>query len=204
MLQYPCVQRRAQAELDSVLGPDCLPTFEDMPALPYLSAIVKECHRWEVTVPFAMPHMLTENDEYRGYFLPSGIMVIPNSWYAYPFRSTGDMLAVLRLIMRLNRAICNDPAVYPDPSVFNPDRFIKDGKIDPAVQDPEMAVFGYGRRIWFVFLFGACKNDSINRRTEALEAGLPMHSLGSLPATSSHLSILQRLWTVMAGQLNPK
>ncbi|KZP29745.1 cytochrome P450 [Athelia psychrophila] len=124
MLQYPLVQKRAQAELDRVLGPDHLPTFNDMPALPYLSAIVKECHRWEVTVPFAVPHMLTEDDEYRGWLLPSGIMVIPNSW-----------------------AILNDPAVYPEPSVFNPERFLKDGKIDPDMQDPELAAFGYGRRI---------------------------------------------------------
>ncbi|KZP29735.1 cytochrome P450, partial [Athelia psychrophila] len=53
MLQYPSVQRRAQAELDSVLGPDRLPTFGDMPALPYLSAVMKECHRWEVVLPLA-------------------------------------------------------------------------------------------------------------------------------------------------------
>ncbi|KZP27197.1 cytochrome P450 [Athelia psychrophila] len=124
MIQYLAVQRRAQAELDSVLGPDRLPTFDDMPALPYLSAITKECHRWEVVLPLAVPHMLTADDEYRGWLLPSGTLVIPNSW-----------------------AIFNDPTVCPDTSVFNPERFLKDGKIDPAVQDPQMAVFGYGRRI---------------------------------------------------------
>ncbi|KZP06538.1 cytochrome P450 [Athelia psychrophila] len=132
MIQYPAVQRRAQAELDSVLGPDRLPTFDDMPALPYLSAITKECHCWEVVLPLAVPHMLAADDEYRGWLLPSGTLVIPNS---------------------LNRAILNDPTVYPDPSVFNPERFLKSEKIDPEVQDPQMAVFGYGRRIWFVFLF---------------------------------------------------
>ncbi|KZP04234.1 cytochrome P450 [Athelia psychrophila] len=124
MIQYPAVQRRAQAELDSVLGPDRLPTFDDIPSLPYLSAILKECHRWEVVLPFAIPHMLTADDEYRGWHLPSGTLVIPNSW-----------------------AILNDPTVYPDPSVFNPERFLRDGKIDPEVQDPQVAVFGYGRRI---------------------------------------------------------
>lgn len=82
MVQYPAVQQRAQAELDRVLGPDRLPTFDDMSALPYLSAIIKECHRWEVVFPFAIPHMLTEDDEYKGWHLPSGTLVIPNSWYA--------------------------------------------------------------------------------------------------------------------------
>ncbi|KZP16295.1 cytochrome P450 [Athelia psychrophila] len=64
MIQYHTVQRRAQAELDSVLGPDRLATFEDMPALPYLSAIIKECHSCEVVLPFAAPHMLTADDDY--------------------------------------------------------------------------------------------------------------------------------------------
>jgi hypothetical protein len=33
------------------------------------------------------------------------------------------------------------------PQEFNPDRYLdQDGNIDPAVLDPEMAAFGYGRR----------------------------------------------------------
>ncbi len=30
---------------------------------------------------------------------------------------------------------------------FNPDRFMKDGEINPEVRDPATAAFGYGRRI---------------------------------------------------------
>ena len=30
---------------------------------------------------------------------------------------------------------------------FNPDRFLKGGKLDPDVQDPTVAAFGFGRRI---------------------------------------------------------
>lgn len=81
-MKYPEVQRKAQKELDTVLGPNRLPTFEDMAALPYLTAIMKECHRWEPTVPLAIPHLLTEDDVYNGYFLPKGTLVVPNSWYA--------------------------------------------------------------------------------------------------------------------------
>jgi cytochrome P450 len=36
--------------------------------------------------------------------------------------------------------------MYPDPFSFRPERFLKDGKINPDVKDP-LAAFGFGRRI---------------------------------------------------------
>jgi cytochrome P450 len=39
---YPKVQKKAQEELDRVVGHDRLPSFEDRPNLPYLNAIVTE------------------------------------------------------------------------------------------------------------------------------------------------------------------
>jgi len=42
LTQYPEVQRLAQRELDSVLGRDRLPTFEDRSQLPYLDVLCKE------------------------------------------------------------------------------------------------------------------------------------------------------------------
>jgi cytochrome P450 len=45
------------------------------------------------------------------------------------------------------RGICHDEKVYLDPGTFNPDRFLGgDGKIDPSVEDPEVRIFGGGRR----------------------------------------------------------
>ena len=47
----------------------------------------------------------------------------------------------------LSRAMFRDESVYPDPHAFNPDRFLKDGQINPDVRNPEeMGVFGWGRR----------------------------------------------------------
>lgn len=40
----------------------------------------------------------------------------------------------------------HDETVYPKPFEFNPDRFIKDGKLNPEVKDPGHAAFGFGRR----------------------------------------------------------
>ncbi len=51
MIQYPEVQRKAQAELDRVVGLNRLPNFADRPSLPYIEAIVKETLRWQLVTP---------------------------------------------------------------------------------------------------------------------------------------------------------
>lgn len=89
MVKYPKVQAKAQAELDAVLGKGNLPTFEDEESLPYLAAIVKESLRWEPVAPLAAPHLLIKDDMYRGYIIPKGAIVVPNSWYGKPSQSFG-------------------------------------------------------------------------------------------------------------------
>ena len=51
MVLNPDVQRKAQRELDQVVGPHRLPDFSDQPSLPYVDAIVKETLRWNPVVP---------------------------------------------------------------------------------------------------------------------------------------------------------
>ena len=51
MTLYPEVQKKAQAEIDSVIGTDRLPTYTDRESLPYIEALVKEVFRWHVTLP---------------------------------------------------------------------------------------------------------------------------------------------------------
>ncbi|TFK33959.1 cytochrome P450 [Crucibulum laeve] len=41
----------------------------------------------------------------------------------------------------------HNETIYPDPFIFNPDRFMKNGKINISVRDPVHACFGFGRRI---------------------------------------------------------
>jgi hypothetical protein len=47
---------------------------------------------------------------------------------------------------RLGRFIQSE-LIYPKPHIFDPERFLKDGKLDQSVQDPEDRVFGSARRI---------------------------------------------------------
>jgi len=45
------------------------------------------------------------------------------------------------------RSILHDPAEYPDPFEFKPERFLRDGILNREVQDPGVACFGFGRRV---------------------------------------------------------
>ncbi|KAJ7142243.1 cytochrome P450 [Mycena epipterygia] len=123
MLTNPEAQRQAQMEIDMVIGQGQLPVFNDEQSLPYVSALVKEVLRWKPVAPIGVPQFLSVEDEYRGYRLPAGSIIIGNIW-----------------------AILQDEDMYPDPSVFKPGRFLRDGKPNPDVRDPQ-AVFGFGRRI---------------------------------------------------------
>ncbi|KAJ3554853.1 hypothetical protein NP233_g12337 [Leucocoprinus birnbaumii] len=126
ILMHSEVQKKVQQEVDSVVGPDRLPDFSDIPSLNYLAAVIKESLRWNPVLPTALPHLVTEDDEYMGYFIPKGTIVMPNTY-----------------------AMLHDEQVFPDPETFDPERFIKDGVLRDDLQiDPEnVATFGWGRRI---------------------------------------------------------
>ena len=51
LVLFPQAQRRAQAELDAVIGRDRLPAFDDRPRLPYIEAFCKELMRWHMVAP---------------------------------------------------------------------------------------------------------------------------------------------------------
>lgn len=81
MALFPDVQRKAQEEIDRVIGNDRLPVSADKDSLPYIWATVKETHRWYPVVPMAIPHCASEEDTIRGYRIPKGSVLIPNTWY---------------------------------------------------------------------------------------------------------------------------
>ena len=128
MVAHPDYQRRAQAELDAVVGRSRVPTFSDLSSLPYIQAMVKEVLRWRPPLPFSIPHCTTEDDWYNGMFIPKGTTCVPNLWQCH-----------------------HDPAVYGDDAArFNPERFLDSfGKVTsgPAETRGEgHGTYGFGKR----------------------------------------------------------
>ncbi|KAG6232048.1 hypothetical protein E4U25_006867 [Claviceps purpurea] len=121
MILYPEVQRRAQQEIEEVVGGERLPGFEDRDHLPYMNAVIKETYRWMPVVPIGTTHVAEEEIVFSGYRIAKGAYLLPSIWW-----------------------FMHDPETYANPSEFNPDRFLVPGREEP---DPRDHVFGYGRRI---------------------------------------------------------
>ncbi|KAH9886921.1 cytochrome P450 [Cubamyces lactineus] len=124
MTRFPHVLRKAQEEMDGVVGNDRVPDFSDRESLPYLNAVFEEMLRWHPALPMAVPHRLMVDDEYRGYDLPAGATVIANTW-----------------------AITRDTRFFPDPEEFRPERYLVSDEEKRDILLPSSFVFGYGRRI---------------------------------------------------------
>ncbi|TFK48758.1 cytochrome P450 [Heliocybe sulcata] len=120
MMLYPEAQKKAQAEIDAIIGNGRLPCSADMGQLPYVEALVKEVLRWHPVAPLGIPHCVKEDNVYKGYFIPKGTAVIANIW-----------------------GFLHDAKLYTDPMVFKPERFLG----SHPEQDPREYCFGFGRRL---------------------------------------------------------
>lgn len=129
MVAHPEIQKRAQDELDAVVGRSRTPTPADAPNLPYIQALVKESLRWRPPLPLGIPHATTEDDWYEGMFIPKGTLCLVNLWQCH-----------------------RDPAFYgPDAASFKPERFLDEhGKLIPGTSETREdghSTYGFGRRI---------------------------------------------------------
>ncbi|KAF9461152.1 cytochrome P450 oxidoreductase [Collybia nuda] len=119
MVLYPEVQKKAQAEIDAIVGNDRLPEVDDRPKLPYLEAVLMEVLRYHPIGPMGIPHCVAQDDVYKGMFIPKDSIVLVNLWL-----------------------IAHNPEIYPDPDRFDPERFYGENK----QLDPQTFVYGFGRR----------------------------------------------------------
>ncbi|KIJ24441.1 hypothetical protein M422DRAFT_274789 [Sphaerobolus stellatus SS14] len=121
MTLYPEVQKKAQQEIDHILGLQRLPEVADMDTLPYVMGVCKETLRWHTLLPSGLPHVASENAVVQGYFIPKGTIIIGNAW------------ALLH----------NETDFGPNPDKFDPERYLIPGVRDPG----NTGAFGFGRRI---------------------------------------------------------
>ncbi|KAK6334214.1 hypothetical protein TWF696_002715 [Orbilia brochopaga] len=126
MSLFPEVQRKAQEEIDRVVGgPGArLPGFDDRENLPYVEAVLKETWRWMPIASLGLPHTSNEEDEFHGYRIPKGSIILPSiAWFA------------------------RDPKMYSEPEQFKPERFLGKDGIREEEMDPQKFTFGFGRRV---------------------------------------------------------
>ncbi|KAG1804406.1 cytochrome P450 [Suillus subaureus] len=122
MVLNPEAQKRAQAEIDRVVGSDRLPDFGDRVSMPYIEAVLRETLRFYPIAPLGVPHSAVNDDVYEGYFIPKGATILTNIW-----------------------AMTHDAIKYPAPFEFKPERFFtSSGNLN---DDHVTPVWGWGRRI---------------------------------------------------------
>lgn len=125
LMENPEIVAKARAEIDSVVGTDRLPTFNDRKHLPYVEAVFTESLRWAVPIPLNLPHCTNQDEIYRGMFIPKGTWVVANLW-----------------------AMVRNERLYPDPFRFDPERYLgKPYEETGYNRNPRSIVFGFGRRI---------------------------------------------------------
>lgn len=107
MTLFPDVQKRAQAEIDTIVGQDRLPNYQDREHLPYIEVLVQEVLRFFSVVPIGkkwqnssfchskriddrfvgIPHVSLADDVHDGYFIPKGAIIFQNLWSVLFFYS---------------------------------------------------------------------------------------------------------------------
>ncbi|KAL6987735.1 hypothetical protein U1Q18_013483 [Sarracenia purpurea var. burkii] len=126
MLKNPNILKKAQTEMDEVIGRQRRLLESDLPKLPYLQAICKETFRKHPSTPLNLPRIAGQACQVNGHYIPKNTRLSVNIW-----------------------AIGRDPDVWENPLDFEPERFLagKNAKLDPRGNDFELIPFGAGRRI---------------------------------------------------------
>ncbi|XP_072162887.1 steroid 17-alpha-hydroxylase/17,20 lyase-like [Diadema setosum] len=122
MSENPAIQKKVQAEIDSVVGLDRVPTIEDRGTLPYTEATLYEVMRYSTIAPIALPHSTMCDTKISDCIIPKGAIVIINI-----------------------HSMHFEPQEWDDPDSFKPEHFLDEaGTV--RQHPPSFMPFGAGRR----------------------------------------------------------
>ena len=165
MIHHPEVQRKAQEEIDEVVGAGRSPQWLDLERLPYINMIVKEGHRWRPILPLCFPHALGEGKQANPRTkiapafspatmdllslkpsIPPDVDGAPDDWVDGKFLPKGTTIIINTWGMHM------DPHTYSNPTVFIPERFANHTKLAPEYaagdwKERDHYGYGAGRRI---------------------------------------------------------
>ncbi|XP_077247512.1 cytochrome P450 78A9-like [Tasmannia lanceolata] len=170
------IQDKIHEELDRVVGKSRPVTESDIPALEYLSAVIKEVLRLHPPGPLLSWARLAITDNViDGRHVPAGTTAMVNMW-----------------------AITRDPTVWAHPLSFQPERFLTmDGDVEFSVMgsDLRLAPFGSGRR--------SCPGKALGLTTVSFWVAYLLHEYSWLPSelTQVNLSEVLRLSCEMSSPL---
>jgi len=123
LLHNPDIMKRAQQEVDKVVGKEKVVEESHISKLPYILAIMKETLRLHTVAPLLVPRRPSQTTVVGGFTIPKDSKIFINVW-----------------------AIHRNPNVWENPLKFDPDRFL-DKSYDFKGNDFNYLPFGSGRRI---------------------------------------------------------
>ncbi|XP_022100317.1 cytochrome P450 1A1-like [Acanthaster planci] len=156
VIEHPQILERVTGEIDTVIGPDCLPCLSHRGSMPYTEATLMEIFRYGATTPVGLPKSTTRDTTFRGFTIPKKTMVMVNHWAAHHSQNHWD-----------------------EPAKFKPERFLDESETKLIKTPASFMPFGVGRRscigenfargeifILFCWLFGRYALSKVPGREE--------------------------------------
>ena len=176
LCHHPKVQRRLQAEIDSVLSKDIEPAVNDLSKMPYMRATLLELQRYATINPLGLPHSSLQDSQLAGHHIPKDTTFLPNIWTVH-----------------------HDPEFWSEPHLFQPERFLNPDGTVVLPEHPKrrrIMAFGLGPRLCpgkdfaqsriFLILMALLKKHTLAIAASSKDIPFQPHTFGLTLALEPH------------------
>lgn len=164
LLHHPECQEKLFSEIESFIGKDRPPSFEDRSKMHYTNAFILESYRVACFVPMSVFQWSTKDISFKNYVIPKDTMLISSLYH-----------------------VMFNPEYFPEPETFRPERFI-DENTGRFVKDERVVNFGVGKRYclgksladkeYFLFLTGLMQAFKFEK---VPDTKLPSYKIADVP-----------------------